>query len=461
MQLQSTENNRWPLKLMLESVRNSLKQHSDKHLPYLDPVTRGWAVIFSGTAARMGLSFLTGIVIVRTFGPADFGVYSLLLAVVGIVGVIVDFGLTETAVKKIAELWSGDRYQALRQAQVFFWLRVGLALGGVGLCLALAQPISRYLLQLTNDGWLLSVALLSVVTTALNGSVTAILQGTNYFGRISVAMVISSALALLLAVILVLIDRLTLATALLGIGAGTALAGFWVGQRLLPNDWGDAGTSPLTFPGKTIIRAEGPPFLRFGRWLWLANILKTLSAYLDFFLLNLWLTPAVVGIYALALGLSARVETVNHSLYTVLIPMASALKGRAALVNYLRQGFKRSGLISLVLLGLLIPLAVWFIPFFYGEAFRPATRLFQLLLGVLIFDIFTLPPLLLIYTFDRPDLSALAEGLRVVTLIITAIWLIPLLGPLGAIVAKFMAKIVGVLVTIFLLWPHYKRVKSP
>jgi O-antigen/teichoic acid export membrane protein len=168
------------------------------------------------------------------------------------------------------------------------------------------------------------------------------------------------------------------------------------------------------------------------------------------FLVNLWLSPAIVGFYALALGLAARTEMVNHSPYTVLIPMASALKGRQAVGAYLKQGFKRSALISLLLLPAL-PLARWFIPFFYGSEYLPSVFLFQLLLGVVIFDIFTLPALLLIYTFDRPDLSALAEGLRVVSLVLLAAWLIPTLGPVGAIVAKFCAKLVGVGVTLVLL----------
>ena len=60
-------------------------------LSALDLVTRGWLIILVGTGARTGLSFLTGVLIARTFGPADFGVYALLTAVVGITGVITNF----------------------------------------------------------------------------------------------------------------------------------------------------------------------------------------------------------------------------------------------------------------------------------------------------------------------------------------------------------------------------------
>lgn len=439
---------------MYHALLNRLKNHPLTLLA--DPVTRDWSVILGGTIIRMGLSFLTGILIVRTFGPEDFGVYSLLTAVAGIIGVVIDFGVTEAGVKRIAADWATARPNALPKAQVFFWLRVLLAGAGMGLGALLAGPVCRYLLNLPGQAWLFNLALLGVGATALSGSVNALLQATGRFGRISVALVASSALALGLAGLLALTGRLTPVTALVGINAGTALAGFWVGRGLLPPDWGRPGASPLGLPSKTTIQSETPALFRFGSWLWLANICKTLIAYLDFFLINLWLAPATVGIYALALGLAARAEVVNHSLYTVLIPMASALQDRTAMVAYLRQGFKRSVLISLPLLALM-PLAVWFIPFFYGDEFRASVHLFQLLLAVVIFDIMTLPALLLIYTFDRPDLSALAEGLRVVMLIGLAVWLIPIMGPVGAIIAKFCAKLVGVIVTGVLLWRHYTR----
>ncbi len=408
-----------------------------------------------GTITRIGFNFLTGVLIVRTFGPENFGVYSLLLAVGGIGGVIVDIGMTEAAVKHVAAEWSTSRTQAGVRAQVFFWSRIITAGIGIFLGLIFAQPITTYLLNLPESAPLFALALLGIATTALNGSVNAILQATGNFSKISISLILSSALALVIAVSLSLAGFLTVSTAIVFVGAGTALTGFLIGWRLLPTDWGTLH-SPLAFPGWPTLREQGGELLRFGSWLWIANILKVLGNYLDFFLLNLWLTPAVVGIYALAQGLAARAEIVNHSLYTVLIPMASALQGRAALWQYLRQSVIRGGVASLILL-LVMSIAAWFIPFFYGGEFTSSIVLFQLLLGVVIFDILTLPILLLIYTFDRPDLSALAEGVRVVVLIGVATWLIPTLGGVGAIIAKFVAKLVGVLLTIVLLVQHNRK----
>lgn len=171
------------------------------------------------------------------------------------------------------------------------------------------------------------------------------------------------------------------------------------------------------------------------------------------FLVNLWLSPATVGLYALALGLASRAEIVNHSLYTVLIPLAAGLTNRPAVLRYLSHSLLRSGAVSLLFLGLMV-IGPWFIPLIYGPAYEAAGPLFQLLLGLVMFDILTLPATLLIYTFNRPDLSAMAETMQIAILIILAIWLIPQWGAVGAIIAKFVAKVSGVSLIIILLIPR-------
>lgn len=423
-----------------------------------DAVTNSWLIIFSGTTVRIGLNFLTGILITRSLGPADFGIYSVLLAATSLIGVAVDFGLTEAAIKTIAVAWSSSRIEAVRQSRLFFWLRLTLAGLGVALSLIFGPLIVTYLLQMPDHFWLFTLALVGVVTTTLSGSVNAILQAIGKFSQISMVLIVSSGCSLVLAVALALLGQLNLITALLGVSAGTSFVGFFVGYRALPADW----PSPASFVSRPTLepgwqKSAGALF-RFGGWLWLANIGKVLIAYLDMFLVNLWLDPITVGLYALALGLSRRAEIVNHSLYTVLLPMASALKTGQAIGSYLYRGLVRSALVSLLLLSL-IPVSEWLIPFVYGGEFASAVRLFQLLLGLAIFDILTLPPLLLIYTFERSSVAALAEGLRVVVLVGVSLWLVSSWGVFGIIVAKFAAKVVGVVVTLGLLLSNYLQLR--
>lgn len=415
-----------------------------------DEITAGWLIIFSGTAIRIGLNFLSGILIIRALGPVDFGSYALLMALAGLVGVGLDFGLTETAIKKMAIYWPGQPHQMRRQGQLFIWLRLGLVLIGVTVILMVAQPLTAYLLPQPNGAWLIGLALIGVITTTLSGSTNAILQASHKFDSLALTLVSSSAFALLIAGALAISGWLNLTTTLLGLTAGTSLAGFIIGYQLLRREWGPANRRLLQPPTWGRLRHESPSLLRFGKWLWWANLCKVLLSYLDMFLVNLWLSPATVGLYALALGLASRAEIVNHSLYTVLIPLAAGLTNRPTVWRYLGHSLLRSGAVSLLFIGLMI-IAPWLIPLIYGPAYEAAGPLFQFLLGLVIFDILTLPATLLIYTFNRPDLSAMAETLQIVILIILAMWLIPQWGAVGAIIAKFIAKVSGVILILSLL----------
>lgn len=414
------------------------------HRMSADSVTRGWAVMFAGTTARLSLGLVASVLIARGLGPADFGVYSVLAAAVGIASAIADLGLTSAAVKRIAAVLQNDVAEAWLRARSYFWLKVGAA-GLVTVAgILLATPLARHLLNLAGHELLLRLALLGVAATALSGAVSGILQATEKFGRLSIVLIVNSALTAVLAGALVWTDRLTLVTALVVLGIGTSVISFAVGRRFLPADW------HLRPPHLAVVQVEGRHLFRFGRWLWIAGIFAMLTARLDVLLVNGWSASATVGVYALALNLATKVDAVNQSLYTVLLPAASALKDDAAIRDYIRRGLIRSALISLGVL-LLIPLAHPLITLLYGPAFAPAAPLFQLLIGVVIFDIFATPALLLAFPLDQPQLVAAGDAARAGTLALLGVALIPTFGPTGAVIAKFGAKVAGAALVLILL----------
>jgi O-antigen/teichoic acid export membrane protein len=400
----------------------------------LDPITRDWAIVLGGNLARLALGFLASILIARSLGPGDFGVYAVLAAVVNLTGAFTDLGLTGAAVKRMAAIWPQDPDGVRETGHLLFWLRIGAASFIITIAIVAASLLSLSILAVPQA--LLQLALLGVVATSISGALSALFQATGHFGRVIVISLTNAGLTTLLAAFLFWTERLTLVTALVVLGIGTSLASFAMGYYLLPRP------RRLRIPSLRALQSEGLSLFKFGRWLWLAALFAMLTAQLDMLLVNHWAFPATVGAYALALNLATKVDIVNHSLYTVLLPAASALDGKGAVKRYVRQGLIRGVFISLPLL-CLIPLARPFIPFFYGPAYAPAIGLFQQLLGVVLLDVFTTPLLLLAFPFNRPKLMAMAEALRAATLALIAISLIPTIGPSGAIIAKFAAKVVG------------------
>ncbi|HEX8967024.1 MAG TPA: oligosaccharide flippase family protein, partial [Chloroflexota bacterium] len=399
----------------------------------LDPLTRGWAVVTSAGVVRLGLGLVASLAIARALGPADFGVYAVLAASVGIVGGLAEGGLTEAAILRISPRWPGQPASAEHTARAFFWLRLGLSTLVVAIGCALAAVIADHLLSGVDAG-LLRWALLGVVATAASGALSAILQATGAFGRMSSLTLINTGLTALLAVGLAWAGRLDLLAALVVLGIGTSLVTLAAARAMLPPRW------RLTLPSTTALAAEAGHLFGTGRWLWLASLFAMLTANAEVLLLNRWAALPLVGAYALALNLASKADVVNHSLYTVLLPGVARLDTAATLRGYMRRGLIRSGAIAVGLV-LLIPLAEPFIILVYGAEFAQAVVFFRLLIAVVIFDVMLTPVLLLPLAFRQPRLLAAADAVRALTLVGVGLGLIPAYGAFGAIIARFVARV--------------------
>ena len=82
-----------------------------------DPITTGWAVVTSAGVVRLGLGFVASLLIARALGPADYGIYAVLAATVGIVGSLAEGGLTEAAVLRISRVASSGGDTAMVESR--------------------------------------------------------------------------------------------------------------------------------------------------------------------------------------------------------------------------------------------------------------------------------------------------------------------------------------------------------
>ncbi len=409
--------------------------------PVLDPTTRGWAVLFGGDAARMVLSFVAGVLVARALGPIQFGVYVVLGAAVAIGSVLVDLGLSQAAVVRVAGVWAANEALGRRRGRAFVWVRLvtaaAITLPAIVLARWLAPAIG---LPNAVGGYsgssLLAVALAGVVASALSGSVSTLLQATGRFGSIAVLLLTNSGLTLVLAAILTVGERLDLLNALLVLGILPALITFAVGRKLLGEGW------KLHPPSRGSVGGEAVGLLRIGGWLWLAGLLTALAGRLDLLLVNGMSAPAAVGAYGLAFSLAASMGAAGGSLYTVLLPAASALRSGPEYRDYVRRGLIRSAVLSLMLVPLLV-LARPFILLVYGPAFSSAVPLFQLFLPVIALELLIMPMMLLAVPLEVPQWLAAAGWLRVAIVALVGWWLVPLWGPAGAIAARAVAVAAG------------------
>ncbi|HET6317023.1 MAG TPA: oligosaccharide flippase family protein [Chloroflexota bacterium] len=408
----------------------------------LDSIGRAWALVTGAEALRLALGFIVSFVLARALGPATYGTYAVLAAMVSIVGVLAEFGLSEAAVLRLS---NSDG-----EARAFFWLRIALASVVIAVLCLLAAPLAK-MLGIPDDGTLTRWALLGIVATACSGAVSVLLQANGAFGRMSTLTLFNTGLTAVLAVLLALTGQLTITSALVVLGIGTSLATFALGLRLLRQN--------LSAPPLATLRHETRQLLKTGRWLWLAALLAMLAVNLDVLIVSRFLALEAVGAYALAANLASKASIVNHSLYTVLLPGVAGLGDQRAIRAYLKQSLKRSAVVALGL-AVAIPLAQPFVLLVYGEQFALAVPLLQLLLGVVIFDVLAMPMLLLPLAYGRARLMAGADGARAATLLAAGTALVPLYGPVGAVIARFASRLAGAVLLLAMLQVQHKEPTS-
>jgi len=398
-------------------------------------LSRDFALVLLSSLARLGLGFVTSVILARVLGPADYGILIVLSALIAVGHVVVDLGLSNAAVRHIAERLVVQLEAAVATGRVFFWLRVGLVLIFLGVMATVLMPVS-HLLQLGGHETALALALVGMLGTVMSGSVSALLQACGRFGRISLLVLTNGSLSLVLAVVLAGWNRLTLESALLSLGLVTSLATLGVGVRWLPRSWN------LAPPSAKELRRYAPPLVRFGGWLWIGNCLAVVASRLDLLLIQQWSTPAVVGVYALAVSLVSKAGILNSSLITVLLPSVSALKGRSEIWRYLRHGLPRSAIIALGFVAM-VPIVGPFVGLVYGSTYAASVTLIKWLMVIAAFEIAVAPLLVLVYPLDKPRLAAQADGLRIGVLVALGVLLTPVIGPIGLVIARLFASVSG------------------
>lgn len=423
----------------------------------LDETARQMSVVFAGHAARLAMGLISSALLARGLGPAGLNAFSVVGALMMVALTVSDFGLSNSTVRQVAGDLEEHKDRARRTAGIFSRLRLLGALVTFGLVFLLAEPLATLLNLPGPDGPLyVRIGSLAVIATSLSAISSTLLRSLGRFSSLTATQMANIGLTIALLVLLTLGGRLNVPLALL-VGVAAALLAAALGYFLLPRSW-----RPSATPSREPARPEALRLVRYSRWLWISAILSILLAQLDLLLLNRWLGPVLVGMYALALSLSFKAGIVNQTLHTVLLPHVSRLSDRAAYRSHLRRSLLRSGLLVLAML-VLLPLARPFILLVYGSEYEPAVGVFYALMSVVIFNIFTIPIQLLAFPLDIPQRIVLSDVVGLAVFLLALVALVPAWGLYGAVAARLAANIAGFLVIALAIaraWRHLPKAAS-
>lgn len=392
-----------------------------------------------GRAIQLVFALVGNVLSARTLGPADFGRFGLIIGAVTITGTLADAGLTFAAIRFIAREHDSNSGAAQATAQAYFLLRVfsGTIVSLLGILLSL--PIAEWALGQVSLTPYLQTGFLILIFLSLSSYPGTVLTGLARFDLIGVAGVLNAVITVGGIVLLFAAGSLNLGALVLWNVVvplvSTLPAWFFLPRMWLPWNLPAAGA----MSGKVEVARR---LLRFGKWTAASNLGAVLASQVDIILLGRLTTPATVGVYSVAVTLASRLDIVNQSLFTIMMPRASRLTSTGQIRGFLSRLSKASALLT-VSLALVAILAQPFILLLYGERYIAASSIFLVLLLVLLSDLFTTSLSLIAFPLNRPYILAVIEWLRVVTITVVCGPLIAGFGAMGAAFSRVLSRLVS------------------
>ena len=396
-------------------------------------VARAAAVNLVGMAARSSRALVT-LFVTRVSGPGVFGLFTLALAVVDVVGRFALFGMDKSVLKFVPE--SRERGEEGRYDIMAASLRIGLGLGtATSLAVVLLAPwIAERWLDEPGVTLPLRIVALSVLPTTLASlllAATKALKIMSYDAFVT-GMLMPLGLLLLSVPILWAGDDLTvLALAWTGSCLAALVVSAWFFRRhfSLRRALGRPG-------GETLRRLAA-----FSTPLGLHDFVAFFSTKLELFIVAAFVAPAELGVYALAGELATVMRKFRQVFDPILIPLMSEahdLRDAARLESHMARVVRWVLMLGVLWLGAvaLFPRSILGI---FGPGFTAGVAVVVMLCTAQLLNACTGLLDTAMLASGRPRINLMNMSLVLVVQTGLDLWLIPRRGIVGAAWAALAA----------------------
>jgi len=384
------------------------------------------------------LSFVQGFLVARWLGPELYGVAALVMSVPSLVYTFFDARSVEASVKFLSEFDTrGEQERALAMCKAGY--AVDFAVAGLALLvvLLLAPWAAKSVVHHPDMAWLIILYGSAFFPRALVGTSYAVLATLERFPTIAFINTLTNVVR-----VGVVLGLVGLGWRVVGVVLGNAIAMVATGllygalaYGLAKNRWGRS----WLFADWRHLKGRRKEILAFLAFNDLNALLGMIPKQLDVVILGYFRNPTDVGFYKLAKNLAASMGYIVGPLQSVVYPNLSkllAISNSTFFHNRIRQLAYRVGLplgLSALVGALFVP---WFIPLLFGQEYRPAIFLTQMLLvgcGVWL-AFFWLRPAYMAKGCIRQWTSGIA--LYTVTFTVLSIACVPAWGAKGASLAQ-------------------------
>ena len=393
---------------------------------------RNSAIVFSGNLSAAGFRFITLTIATRLLGPTDYGLFSLALAVMLIFTELADVGLNISLVRFATPYWTTDPARGDLICKTILKYK-GLTASVVCVVgLFISNPLAQRIFSIPELAGLLRAGFVGVLGNVFLDYTAANLQSRKNFTGYALLRFTDGIGKLIAVVSLALLGWLTPFFTLLAF-ALVPLLSVAIGSRLLP----------LRFlRGNGDARKCISDLLRFAKWIVASAMLLMLFQRLDVLMLGYLTNTREVGIYAAGFTLASLIYMIARSMTTVLLPTVSEVKQRDALSIYIRESFRYTIPLFLLLLPFLWS-AKFLIFRLYGASYSGSVNVFRVLAFGRLLAILTAPVGIVAYAINRPQVFTVANASQLAANCLGNYFLIPKYGALGAAIVTSGTRIVA------------------
>lgn len=410
-------------------------------------IAKDSAIVLAGNMLSAGLGFIATILITRTLDPAQFGLFSVALAVMGIASQFSDFGVS-TGMVRFASLYLKNDNQ---KANLIFKVSLKLKLIITTLVFLIGFFASESLavnvfgnLQLI---FLLKLAFIGAFGASLAAYIGATLQARQSFKKFTLINLIAPVGKIALIGLLFLTYKLNLLSALTTVIILPFIA-FLIGSLIIPKDF-------LKVKGDENEALHD--LFHFSKWILVLIFCVMIFQRLDVLMLGYFKVAEEVGYYSAAFGLTSALTILTGSFTVVLLPEISKLTEKDEIKRYIRKVLKVTTILAMLLLPLIF-IAKPFILTIYGVEYLGSVIIFKLLCLNTMFILIAHPITLVIYSINKPEISAYVSILQLLANFLGNFLLIPSYGAIGAAITTMITSVGG----SFFIMPYiyYKIYKS-
>lgn len=392
-----------------------------KHGP--GPLGRPLATSFAASALIQPINILTGVLLARVLGPQARGELAAVLLWPSILIAVGSLGALDAAA------YYGARGKTDRRTLVGTTLVIGLAqsvlLAGVGAAIV-TFALDDYSDSTTRTAYLM-LAYIPLNLIALY--LMWLLNGFQRFAWFQILRLTTIGAAAVALVGLALSDELTVLAAALGYLLANVVT--LIGAAVLVQ--AESGIS-VRF---NLPLARG--LLGFGVRSHVSNVSSALNERLDQLLISVFLRPAQLGFYVIAVTLSSATILVGMSVYLVALPAVASLESGSAQATAARRLVALTFVLSTVVSVPIVLFAPALIELFFGGAFLPAADVARVLVVAAIAFSTNRALGAVLKAIGRPLDPGVAEIIALGATVGGLAALLPAFGLMGAAVASLIS----------------------